>query len=495
MAGKEQSVGQVFTPYKAASFAIEQFNIHTEWLSGKSIFDPTMGKGDLLLAIIRYAIDKGYSIEELPILNLYGNETDTKLYETALLAFKDLYDVDMTKNFSNKDYLKGSISGRYDIIFGNPPWATFADLPDESKMDIKKSFEAYGLVKDKSRLLLGGSRMDISAVIVTKSMIENIKAAGHSYYFLPSSLFRGDEANREFRKYAKDTEWEYSVQEIYDFGDLYPFLGVSTKYCLAHFISGRSTHFPVSYTVHEEGTWKRHKAAPIKSEDDALLVYDDDANLRMIEPIIIRKESVPRQGVNTSGANSIFFFSHYAPVNDSLCTVNEKDILPSKYVYPVVTNSQFEDRNTPPNKWVLLPYRTDGKPLSQDEIKEEPFLSDYLSRYEGVLRRRKGVMIQSWIKRGYWWALLGVGPYSFFEYKVIWESYGKSRFRPIVLDGRWQANQSLQAYIPVRTMEEANRIHKEISNPWTERYLLSTGGAGTMNWAQPGKIKRLLSVR
>lgn len=101
-------------------------------------------------------------------------------------------------------------------------------------------------------------------------------------------------------------------------------------------------------------------------------------------------------------------------------------------------------------------------------------------------------MLNANMKRGYWWALLGVGEYNFFPFKIIWEAYGKAQFRPRIFSGRWQANQSLQAFIPVKTREEANRVLVLLNNKCVEDYLLSLKMEGTMNWAQPGKIKKLI---
>ena len=60
--------------------------------------------------------------------------------------------------------------------------------------------------------------------------------------------------------------------------------------------------------------------------------------------------------------------------------------------------------------------------------------------------------------------------------------------------GEWQANQSLQAFIPCRSQEQATAIHSELSEKWVEDYLLSLRMEGSMNWAQLGKIKKLLTL-
>ena len=88
---------------------------------------------------------------------------------------------------------------------------------------------------------------------------------------------------------------------------------------------------------------------------------------------------------------------------------------------------------------------------------------------------------------------MGVGTYNFVPYKIIWEASGKSTFRPRIIDGHWQANQSLQAFMPMETYEEALLIKNKLQSAHVEQYLLSMKMKGTQSWAQPGKIKHLLS--
>jgi hypothetical protein len=146
-------------------------------------------------------------------------------------------------------------------------------------------------------------------------------------------------------------------------------------------------------------------------------------------------------------------------------------------------------------KWVLLPYNQNGKPLDLSQLQQYHSLYSYLRENKDILINRKGTMLKALISRGQWWALLGVGEYCFYPYKIVWEAYGKSSFNPLVFEGKWQVNQSLQAYIPVKSIEEAKRIQKELSDKVIEDYLLSLKMEGTMNWAQPGKIKKFIEYQ
>ena len=62
LSDKELNIGDVFTPLRWGEFAIQQFGIFQKWLEGATIFDPTMGEGNLLESLITYGISAGMSM-------------------------------------------------------------------------------------------------------------------------------------------------------------------------------------------------------------------------------------------------------------------------------------------------------------------------------------------------------------------------------------------------------------------------------------------------
>lgn len=128
-------------------------------------------------------------------------------------------------------------------------------------------------------------------------------------------------------------------------------------------------------------------------------------------------------------------------------------------------------------------------------LRENDALWKYLITNKDNLQNRKGSLINVWIKKGLWWSLLGVGEYNFSPHKIVWEAYGKKTFEPKIFSSEWQANQSLQAFMPVENRDEADQIIKQLTSGEVENYLLSLKMEGTMNWAQPGKIIKLLAFK
>ena len=495
LSDKALKIGDVFTPLKWGEFAIDKFEIFSKWLNGATVFDPTMGEGNLLESLITYGLKKGFTIESLPTNRLFGNELNTVYFKRALEKFGKKYNLDMSENFSNEDFLRLT-PRKYDIVFGNPPWLNFVDLPESYKEQIKRFFFKFDLIGNSQNLLLGGSRIDISALIIQIAIKDFLKQDGEAIFFIPLSLFLNDGANKNFRTYSIG-EVKFCIRCVFDFNNEDVFGGVATRYGISHFIRDKKTIFPIPYFRNENGSWVEYIASPVFHETDPLsIISKEDNEFKTIKQIVLKKESSPRQGVNTCGANDVYFFDKYSEINGELVCVSNKSkeniILPKKFVFPLITSKEFKANTITPSKWVLLPYNVNGKPLEWKQIQEYPELQLYLEENKKILKGRKGVMLNAILSRGHWWAMLGVGEYNFFPYKVVWEAYGKSSFNPKIFEGKWQANQSLQAFIPVKTYSEAERIQLELSDKQIENYLLSLKMEGTMNWAQPGKIKKII---
>jgi hypothetical protein len=485
-------IGAVFTPAKWAEFAIETYGLLDAWLGGKTVFDPTMGEGALLAALVEHAKKRGLQVASLPISNLFGVEINGVSHRKALDAFAARYNKDMTNNFFNDDIFHFG-EKKFDVLFGNPPWRNFVDLPQDYKAAVKPLFLTYGLIDNPQKLLLGGSRIDIAALIVQKSVVDNLTENGKAVFFLPLSLFLNDGAHAAFRRFTSNGTC-YMLCSLYDFEGLDVFQAVATRYGLALFEKKRETPERIPYFRSENNTWIERKAVSRKS-GASLLVTTDTQSVGNLPYITVPADAKPRQGVNPCGARNVFVFNRCESLDEDMCKVDDAHTLPKKFVFPLITSHNFKN-STAPVKWALLPYNTrTGKPLTQAEMDDEPALSTYLRMHKTALSSRKGTLIQTYIKRGLWWALLGVGRYTFSQYKVVWEAYGKASFKPQLFCGDWQANQALHAFIPCADKAAAERLLGTLSHPAVERYLLSSRMGGTMNWAQPGRIAAILHFK
>ena len=491
----QKHIGQVFTPLKWAEWLINRWNIFDAWLEGAHICDPTAGEGIFPLAMLYIARQKGVPItpERLSRLTLI------EIVPSHLERFRENvtreFGVDFpTSQIFCQDVITEAHAGTYDILVGNPPWTNFGDLPTAYKTRIKPFFIQEELVPDRQKTLLGSSRTDIAALVLKVALGRLLKKNGAGYFYIPTSLFFGEGAHSGFRNYSArgslngvDSNRDFAVDAVYEFTSTKVFEGVGTSYCCAKFQIDTRQNFPVSYFTELDEKWIEHKALPFKNPTDPWRVVQnlDDLNTKTKLEIRLSAEQKPRQGVNTCGANSVFIFDH------------KPSHLPEQFLYPLATKEIWRQNTSSPHKWILLPYdpRT-GKPLEWHEIEQWDALKVYLQNAEERLKTRKGTLLRSAINKGNWWALFGVGPYAFAPFKVIWQAYGQSDFTPVVLssvDGQmWQGNQAMHAFIPCWSECEAQRIKTALENPEIPTLLEQLNGAGKCNWAQPGKIKKIL---
>ena len=492
----KKQIGQVFTPLKWAEWLINKWDVFDAWIDGAHICDPTAGQGVFVLAMLHIARNKGISITRERLSRLTLIELVHSHLEHFRENIRQEFDIDFpTDQIFCQDIITQGHKGEYDILIGNPPWANFGDLPTEDKTRLKPYFIQEGLVQNTQRTLLGSSRIDIAALVLKVALGKLLKKNGTGYFYLPTSLFFGDGAHGGFRNYSTgrsrniaETNRNFAVETVYEFTSTKVFEGVSTAYCCAKFQGDIQQNFPIPYFKEVDGEWVEHKALPLKNPSDPWRIVRNLDELNAGETVELRltSEQKPRQGVNTCGANNVFIFDHKPPH------------LPGEFMFPLATKEIWRQHESVPQKWILLPYhRETGKPLTRDQVEKYDTLSVYFQNYQKKLQDRKGTLLRATMNRGNWWALLGVGPYSFAPYKVIWEAYGKNQFNPTVLsdiDGQmWQGNQAMHAFIPCWCKDDAHRIKTALENPIIPKLLRQLNGAGKCNWAQPGKIKKIIA--
>lgn len=484
----KKQIGQVFTPLKWAEWLINKWDIFDAWLDGAHICDPTAGQGAFVLAMLHIARNSGIPVttERLSRLTLI------EIVPAHLNQFRENVKREFRVDFPIdqifcQNVITETHTQKYDILIGNPPWVNFGDLPTADKTRLKPYFLQEGLVPSPQQMLLGSSRIDIAALVLKVVLGKLLKKNGSGYFYLPTSLFFGDGAHNGFRNYSANHR-NFAVDSVYEFTSTQVFKGVSTAYCCARFRVDTQQNFPVTYFKEVDREWIEHKAIPLKNPADPWRIVQNADELNAGETLEIKlaPEQKPRQGVNTCGANSVFIFD------------NKPSYLPEAFLYPLATKEIWQQHESAPHRWILLPYhRETGKPLTWEHIQKYGTLKDYLQNCQDVLKARKGTLLQATMNRGNWWAMLGVGPYSFAPFKVMWEAYGKNQFNPIVLSGvdgqMWQGNQAMHAFIPCWCEDDALRIKTALENPQIPILLRQLNGAGKCNWAQPGKIKKILS--
>lgn len=476
------------TPLRWAKWLVRESGFVSKWAAGATICDPTAGRGVFATALIDVACEDGLDVNDAMLSRLFLVEREAAF----LREFRESFRLTYNRSFPEQNAICTDIvlenpRRKFDFLIGNPPWVNFNDLPSAYKERLKSAFIANGLVENNQLLLLGCARVDLSALVLAVAMKENLEAHGEGVFFLPLSLFQNDGAHSGFRRYAIGGT-SFRPVEMWAFTESEVFPEVTTRFGAARFERDAAASYPIPYRVESAGEWTTRFAAPVGDANaplavfDSALEYDQAPRLAMIE---VRENQRPRQGVNTCGANDVFIFD------------DVPSDVPREFLFPLITRECFREAEPLPRKHILLPYdKRTGRPLDEAHLRSVPSLAAYFATRKARLLARKGTMLNTWMKRGVWWACLGVGEYNFAPFKVVWEAYGKANFRPRIfgcVDGQpWQANQAMQAFIPCSTLAEAEDLLDRLESSNIESYLKSLSVEGTCNWAQPGRIKRFL---
>jgi hypothetical protein len=476
------------TPLRWAKWLVRESGFVSKWTAGATICDPTAGRGVFVKALVDVAGEDGMDVDDKMLSRLFLIEREPEFLQEFHEWFRLKYNRSFPKqNAVCADIVLENPRRKFDFLVGNPPWVNFNDLPQAYKERLKSAFIANGLVEDNQLLLLGCARVDLSALVLAVAMKENLETHGEGIFFLPLSLFQNDGAHSGFRRYAIGGT-TFRPLEMWAFTESEVFPEVTTRFGAVRFERDAAASYPIPYRVESAGGWTKRFAAPVGNANAPLAVFDSALDFQQaprLTTIEVRENQKPRQGVNTCGANKVFIFDD-VPAD-----------VPREFLFPLITRECFREAEPSPRKHILLPYdKRTGRPLDETHLRSVPSLAAYLGTRKSQLVVRKGTMLNTWMKRGIWWACLGVGEYNFAPFKVVWEAYGKSNFRPRIfgcVEGQpWQANQAMQAFIPCSTLAEAEDLLDRLKHSNIESYLKSLSVEGTCNWAQPGRIKRFL---
>lgn len=494
------AIGEVFTPAVWVRWLLDRRNLVRRWLDGATLLDPAMGQGDIFAGLISGALELGADVNRLPFDRLYGIE----LRERNLRAFFERLPPEIrarmrAENFLCADALLADVPRRADILVGNPPWKNFNDLPEDYKRALKPVYKQYGLVLNKRQVLLGGSRVDVAALFVARSIVEYLRPGGEACFFLPLSLFLNPGAHGIFRRFtARDVD--YALEELYDFKGVEAFPGVSTRYGAAFFLRDARTQYPVPCNVYHQGRWQARLAEPIGGSDGPLAVRERaHGEVGLSARLALPAHARPRQGANTCGANRYLMLAGVRTGNlfRAVTPLGERE-LESQLLYPLITAANLAGASEPA-QFILLAYDpATGQPLTLEKLAAFPRTLAYLREIRGELAARKGVLIRSLVARGRWWSLLGVGRYSFAPYKVVWRAFGGRSMNPVIFSSyaarSWQPNQALQAYVPCYSIQEARACARFLASREAARFLAAFRMGGTKSWAQPGRVKNLFYI-
>ena len=377
---------QIFTPENIAIIMLD-LSDYTENIVGKSILENSCGDGEILSIIVeRYikeCIAQKFTINKIRKYlerDICAFEIDCDLVRKCIIRLNEIctsYGItDVKWNIQCMDFLSTEISCKFDYIVGNPPYIAYPDLPKETQLFLKETFQTCKKGK-----------FDYSYAFVEKSY-NLLKENGKLVYIIPSNMFKNVFAETLRELIKKDLE------SIIDFPKDKIFKKALVSPAIIKVVKG-SNNADFSYT----------KSVKSKERQKRLT-----------------KDSLARKWCfnETDQINGIKLGDHFK-VSSALATLyNDAFVLKSGKLdsdFYYINNYKIEidlirKAASPKGKkyckyeeYIIFPYYFDKKGMLQHYTEQEMYLKfpnamNYLNRYKKALLKRDADTSAKWFEYG-----------------------------------------------------------------------------------------------
>jgi Eco57I restriction-modification methylase len=222
-------------------------------------------------------------------------------------------------------------AGKFDLIVGNPPWINWENLPPEYRDISAGIWEHYGLIGDipiPRRQASNYSKTDVAILMTYVAADKYAKEGALLGLVLPRTIFQSELGGWHFRRFELPDGSGLAVNSVDDIDRLRPFSGQATNMsCVAAFrYAAQTISYPVPWNrweparridphtpysvVLQAATITPLQAQPIDIEQrQSPWVVGDREGLRLLRTVTIPTvyAGLAREGINTRGANGIFF--------------------------------------------------------------------------------------------------------------------------------------------------------------------------------------------
>jgi hypothetical protein len=512
-----RELGEVYTPLWLAEHVVKLV-----WSPNETWLDPCAGCGSFALALARCGADKSErwvrfsGIEANPWAALAATAT-ASLAESWLtgsrvpLRVDAVIDTDLTQHVAS--------TGRYSRIIGNPPWVLWDNLPDEWLCQSADQWRRYGLLAESGMgSILGGSKKDLAMLMTYIAADRYLEDGGRLAFVMTISALKSTSSGRGFRRWRLPNGCPLRVLRVDDLSRCKPFPDASGKAAVIVLEKGSTTRYPVPFFV-----WPRIGSAPIEQlaepvdSHDPLTPWrhgDRQSGLRF-RRIVGKSYYRAHLGVNTGGANGVYFFRRIRVLSANLWRMQnlsdsgkrevEQTIvdLEPALLFPMLLGRDVRCWAARPSAWVLLVQDLDRRRgIDPDELRRKaPNCLAYLQRFEVTLRRR-AALVRYFMRpqvngpdrlAAPYYSMFNVGRYSGAQVKVVWNRMGRKLAAAVVStsEGKPVQAQETHGLIALDQLDEAYYLAALLNSCWAQWAVAAMGALGGKSFATPGTIQRL----
>jgi len=350
--------------------------------------------------------------------------------------------------------------GQFDYVAGNPPWVNWESLPEGYRRETEPLWLRYNLVLSKG--MKAAFTKDDLAVLMTYAVIDRfLKEHGRLAFVITQTVFKTELGGRGFRQFRIPPDIALRVLHVDDMTELSPFEGASNRTAVLVLRRNDQTRYPVAYTYWKKATKGRAIGYDSTLEDvqnvvrrfewQATPVQDLDplspwltarpGALRALKAVLGASQYQAREGLNTGGANGVFWIRPLTIRPDGLVVVRnvterarrevdqvEAELEPA-LVYPLLRGREMGRWRAQPELSVLVTHLP-GSRLNAIPVKvmqsAYPNAFRYLARFEDALRQRGGWEVRNLMKTGPFYSMSEIGDYTFAPFKLVWREQGSN---------------------------------------------------------------------
>ena len=369
---------QIFTPSHIVKYMLDKID-YAGNVFGKKIIDNSCGTGNILVEVVeRFIVDAKKSRKHKTTIKkgletcIFGYDIDPKMVDACIEKLNNVALCfglkDIQWNIHNKDGLY--IDGSYDYVIGNPPYISYLDLDQKTRIKTKENFKSCEIGK-----------FDYSYAFIEKGL-SCLSVNGKMVMLTPSNMFK-TVFGEKLRTIIKQ-----EMTEIIDCSTLDMFNGVLT--CPA-------------ITVFQKG-----------SNSDLLIYRDKYLDGSETENFIDKNNLTEKWDFSGFVANGNRRFGDYFKVSNSIATLANKvfihsvkddgtidiDIEPA--IFRIAKSPKTEQYGI--NQKIIFPYKYENGILvryKEDEFRELfPLAFEYLESKKEELLKRDADAKARWFEYG-----------------------------------------------------------------------------------------------
>lgn len=420
--------------------------------------------------------------------------------------------------------------GEFDYVAGNPPWVNWEHLPEGYRRDTLKLWHRYGLIPPRGiRAILGESKMDISALMTYVSLDKYLKIRGKLGFVITQSVFK-TVAGKGFRQFllVKDN-LPIRVIHVDDMVKLNPFKDASNRSSIVILQKGIPTKYPIkSYLYWKKLNLGKSLSTNSKLEDvlamterkqfvaEPVNINDFTSSwitgkpkaVKAIRKIIGQSDYIAHEGVNSGGANAVYWVNIVDKRPDGLIVVsnitegakrkveNVQIAIEPDLLYSLLRENEIKKWQTRSNAYIIMtrtPEFINQKAIPENIMKTfypKTFL--YFSRFKKPLLDRKDSVLQRSLRYIPFYSLAAVNNYTFLPFKVVWTRMAKIEAAVVSnKNGKPIIPQETISYVPLHNKQEAYYVAGMINSSPFQYAAISYSQEGGKSMGSPHILENI----